>query len=462
MTPALEGIPFATAEAFAARRRRNAVRWVVVAAVVVFLLGLGFVLSEVFNPLLLGLLLAYVLNPIVEALERRGLSRDRSVVVLFVVTMVLFGSLLAFGAVKTTDHLDDLLRAISGERILDRRDPDDVATLAAAGGQGVRLDSVHSFVDEDGDGKRKVGLAEQVTAAASEHLGAHLSPAELMRLGQAYQVQAASLLKGGVALGQGLRRSLEQVGTWVGFVLLVPLYTFFLLQSFSRLRERIRDHLPGAYRARIVEVARKVDRQVAAFFRGKLILAIIKGLVTSIGLTIADVPFAFLIGMGAGLLSVVPFLGPLCGAPLAIVLGWHGPEGFFAQLLGVGLSFGAAEVVEAVAQPVILGREVGLSPLALILSLFVFGELFGFFGVLLAVPIACVVKILFAELILPEIQALAREPGPPVPPDLDPAATVTPSGLIVPVSALAALPPAPPTPAPADASATVAAPTSPS
>ncbi len=443
MTTFLEVDP-RTAAALTYARRRRLVRWGLFALLLLGVLGLGFHLSDVTNPLLVGLLLAYILNPLVEALERRGWSRNTSVLVLFGVVLVVVGGALGFAAVKAADHLDDLRRVVAGERMVDLHDP----TLAPAdrarieaGYDLVKLDAQHAFFDEDGDGQRRVGVAEQIAAYASEHLGARLSRQELAQMARAYQAQASNVLGAGVELSAGLRRSLGELGTFFGYVLLVPLYTFFLLQSFSSLRDSFRDHLPGAYRGRIVDVAMKIDRQVAAFFRGKLMLALTKGAVTWIGLWIAGVPFAFFIGMGAGLLSVVPLLGPLCGVPLAVVLSWEGPEGWALRVVWVLAAFLAAEGVEAVVQPVILGREVGLSPLSLILALFVFGKLLGFFGVLLAVPIACIVKILFTELVLPEIRALADEPGPPPPPP-------TPGGASATVVVAAPEPASPPPSAP--------------
>lgn len=405
------------AQANAGPARRPA-RWAFVAIFVLALLALGFYLSEVTNPLLLGLLLAYILNPLVEALERRGWSRNTSVLVLFGFVVIVFGGVVTVAAVKAASHFDELRRIIAGERLLDMREnptleAGDRERIAESDAKLVKLDEHHKFIDEDGDGERRVGIVEQIADYASKHLGTTFSRQELVQMARTYQAQAASVAGAGAELSAGLRRSLSNIGLFFAYVLLTPLYTFFLLQSFSPIRDGIRDHLPGAYRGRIIDLSKKIDRQLAAFFRGKLILALTKGAATWIGLQLAGVPFAFFIGMGAGVLSVVPLLGPLCGIPLAIVLSWAGPDDWGWRVVYVLMAFGAAEVVEAVAQPVILGREVGLSPLVLILALFVFGKLLGFFGVLLAVPIACIVKILFEELVLPEIRALAEEPGPP-------------------------------------------------
>ncbi len=375
------------------------------------LLTLGFILSEVVNPLLIGLLCAYVLNPAVEVLERRGVRRDAAVTGLF--SLVLGAAALVLGtvALKAADSFDDLRRIVAGERLLDPNHPADVRRIVEAGDR-VRPAGDLRFVDEDGDGARRVGLAEKATEALVDQLGGRVSRADVIQLARTYQSQAGQVLGAAAELGEGFRASLGKLGLFFGYVLLVPIYTFFLLQYFSGLRDGVRDHLPGAYRARIVDIARKIDRQVAAFFRGKLILALLKGVVTWLGLWIAGVPFAALIGLGAGLLSVLPLIGPLLGGSLALLLCWDAPEGFATRAAWVLGAFAVAEAVEAVAQPVILGREVGLSPLVLILSLFVFGKLLGLFGVLLAVPIACAAKILIVELVLPEVEALAQEPGP--------------------------------------------------
>jgi predicted PurR-regulated permease PerM len=415
-----------------ARRKRRVVRWVVVGVGVAGLLALGFYLSEVFNPLLIGLLLAYMLNPLVEWAERRGWSRDRFVTLLFVVVFLVTSVLLGIGAVKMVGQVERLGRALAGERVLDPEDFEDRFLIDAAvalrdgkplptGATRERIVHLataegHWFIDRDGDGERDPGLVEKVVTVVYGQLGDSVSRHELQQFAGAARNHASSLTRAGSQVTGWLREVANRAGAFLQYLLLVPLYTFFLLQSFSNLRDQLRDHLPGTYRARVVQIARRIDRQVAAFFRGKLMLALGKGTVTWLGFWIAGIPFAFPIGMGAGLLSVVPFLGPICGGGLAIIVSFA-PTGWLLKIVLVLVVLAVAEAVEAVAQPVILGREVGLSPLTLILSFFVFGQLFGLFGVLLAVPIACAANTLFVELLLPEIKALAREPGPSIPPE---------------------------------------------
>jgi predicted PurR-regulated permease PerM len=257
-----------------------------------------------------------------------------------------------------------------------------------------------------------VGVIERIGIALGPRLR-KISTEQVESFARALEAQAGQTLQFGAQASRGLGAFLSSIGNFFGYVLLVPVYTFFLLLSLSDLRERLRELLPGRYRTRILDIGAKIDRSLAAFFRGRLAIAILKGLATWLGLWIVGVPFAFFIGLVAGALSIIPFLGPIVGGVLALALAYEGEGGYGGRVVGVIVTFGVAETLENLLYPVLIGREVGLHPLALILSLFAFGKLFGLFGVLLAVPIACVLKILLAELLLPVLRQLAQEAPTP-------------------------------------------------
>lgn len=413
-----EGLP---ARIALAGYRRHLARWGIVLLGLILLVALAAHLEEVTTPFLLGLLVAYVLDPLVVAVERRGVRRDAAVVVLFGAVLLLCAGGLVALSLFVAHGVEDLARTLVGERLLDPNDADDKArleqyraALEAEPHQAPPLadEGGRVYLDLDRDGQRDPGLVELALERVGGPLAARLGPETRTQLKEQLKSSAAGLLRAASELGEGVKGSVQRASLFLSYVLLVPLYTFFLLHSLPDMRAAVRDHLPGAYRERILAIAGQIDRQVAAFFRGKLIVALLKGLVTGLGLLVVGVPFGPLVGLIAGVLSVVPLAGPVVGGALALILSWQ-PEGWLTQVVLVLIVFVVAEVVEAVAQPVILGREVGLSPLTLILALFAFGHLFGLLGVLLAVPIACVVKVLFLELLLPEIEALAREPGPP-------------------------------------------------
>jgi predicted PurR-regulated permease PerM len=335
----------------------------------------------------------------------------------------------SYGTIEAATHMGELRRELSGDRVLDLTVAQDRTLIegiahVASGTPGrgqVRVQSSTTgdiyFVDEDGDGVRQIGLIERITTAVTT--GVRRIPVSRERaeqLARSFETQAGQALELGVEASRGLKTFLGTVKNFLGYVLLVPVYTFFLLLSLSDLRERARALLPGRYRARILDVLTKIDRAVAAFFRGRVLIGIGKGFLIWLGLAIVGVRFSFFIGMGAGLLSIIPFVGPLVGGALSLVLAYEGTGSYLGRAVGVLVTFSAAEALEAAAFPVVIGRETGLHPLALILALFAFGNLFGLFGVLLAIPIACVVKILFVEFVLPELRELAQEePGAPAP-----------------------------------------------
>lgn len=425
------------------RRQWLTYRAVVLGVATLTVLGLGYLLSDVLNPFLIALLIAYVLNPVIEKLVARGVKRRVAVHVLFLGVLVVGGGSLGLGAFNAGDNLDEIRWELQGERLLDEKDAADKARLEQLQKDQdplLKRDAAGRwFVDQDGSGERKIGLIERITATVAP-VGSRISAERLETFARALETQAGEALAVGAQASKGLSEFLKQLTNFVGYVFLVPLYTFFLLLAFTDMREGVAAHLPGLYREHLLEIFRKLDGQLASFFRGRLVLALTKGALTALGLTLCGVRFAFFIGMLAGLLSVVPLLGPLVGGLLAVLFCYDSGGSWGARCAGVGFVIAATEALEALAYPTVIGRNVGLHPLALILALFSFGRLFGLFGVLMAVPIACCLKTLFEEFVLPEVRALAREGT--VAPRSAPPATATPATATPAAATPATVPPA--------------------
>ncbi|MEZ0230790.1 MAG: AI-2E family transporter [Planctomycetota bacterium] len=392
-------------------RRKHTVRVAFVAAVILAALALGYYLADVLNPFLIALLIAYVLNPLVERVERRGVRRTFAVSVLFGALLFGLGTALVLGGVTAADHLEDVRTELAGERALDEKSPGDLERLNdLRTKQDPRLlkdDQGRWFLDEDFDGKRDVGVIEAITVNLTPRLRS-LPQGWVGSIGKALEAQTAEALAVGVQASKGLQTFISQLWNLFGYVFLVPLYTFFLLLALSDIESAAASHLPGLYRDRIISIVARLDRSLAAFFRGRLLIAVARGLLTWLGLWLLGVRFSFFVGVVAGVLSIVPMLSFIVGGLLAVAFAYQ-PDSWGARCVGVLIVFSITEGLEAVGYPWLIGRNVGLHPLALILSVFCFGRLFGLFGVLLAVPIACVVKILFLEFVLPEIRALAAE-----------------------------------------------------
>ncbi|MEM7168312.1 MAG: AI-2E family transporter [Planctomycetota bacterium] len=203
----------------------------------------------------------------------------------------------------------------------------------------------------------------------------------------------------------------------LSWFVLCPLYVFFFLLEIDTMIATIRRYLPATQRDRVVRIFSQIDRILSSFFRGRLTVCLIKGGVTSLLLLILGVPFWFPIGMIAGFLSLIPYVGIWLAIVPALLLGWLEHESLMRLLL-VGGAFAAMEGVEGfVLIPTFLGKEVGLHPLTIVVTLLIFGKLFGFIGVLLSVPLAAIAKILGNEFLMPLIRGFADEDPRAPPPE---------------------------------------------
>lgn|GEM_PF-613700 len=394
---------------------RRVLGWTVA---VVSVFCLGFYLSDVLNPFLLGVLVAYVCDPLVAWGERKGIRRDIGVGLLFIVILLTLAGTAIFAGFQVARYVDDLARDLGGERYLRPQNPEDAELISAladgpdAQGRSLGHEGSVPFLDVNGDGARQPGAIERAATSATQQAQGMLGPEQLSQVKAFFARNSSVFSRAGASVSAWLRSSLHDLNVLLSYVLLVPMYTFFLLQSWPELKQKVRDHLPATQRERILRLSADLDRQFSAFFRGKLLVCICKGTVVTIGLSAAGVPFAIFLGVMATFLSFVPFLTwAVCGS-IALLVSFDSDHWLWFTLWIVG-TFSAAEALEAVVAPVIMGREVGLTPVALLLSFFVFAKLFGLFGVLLAVPIASLTKTLWTEFALPHIKELAELPPDP-------------------------------------------------
>jgi predicted PurR-regulated permease PerM len=181
---------------------------------------------------------------------------------------------------------------------------------------------------------------------------------------------------------------------WFSYFVLVPVVTFYLLRDWDILVARLHELIPRHYEAVVVKLARECDAVLAEFFRGQLLLMLAQGILYSIGLWIAGLEFALLIGMLAGLVSFVPYLGFIVGvfvASIAAFMQFHD----FIHLVYVLIVFGVGQAIEGmVLSPWLVGERIGLHPVVVIFAVMAGGQLFGFFGILLALPVAAVITVL--------------------------------------------------------------------
>jgi predicted PurR-regulated permease PerM len=177
-------------------------------------------------------------------------------------------------------------------------------------------------------------------------------------------------------------------------LVLIPIVSFNLLLHYHRLWPGIEALVPPRHVPRVRAIQQDIDGALSGFVRGQLTVALILGALLAAGLSIVGIEGALLIGLVSGLLNMVPFLGTAIGLTLALLMAVLEFSGWM-PILGVLVVFAVMQTLEGyVITPRIVGERVGLSPVAVILAVLAGGEIFGFVGLLLAVPLAAILKVL--------------------------------------------------------------------
>jgi predicted PurR-regulated permease PerM len=193
-------------------------------------------------------------------------------------------------------------------------------------------------------------------------------------------------------------RSGQAVLGWLMNLVLIPVVTFYLLRDWDLLIKGIRSLLPRKNEATVVQLAREIDEVLGAFVRGQLLVMIALGAIYTTGLLLLGLDLAFIIGMGAGLLSIVPYLGTIVGLVAAVLAAAFQFQDLFHMVM-VLLVFAVGQSLEGmVLTPKLVGDRIGLHPVAVIFAILAGGQLFGFLGILLALPVTSALNVLVRHL----------------------------------------------------------------
>ncbi len=188
-------------------------------------------------------------------------------------------------------------------------------------------------------------------------------------------------------------RGLGSAATVLGYVVLTPVLTFYLLRDYDGILARLRGLLPRGREAEVVEFAREYDVLLSRYLRGQLTVALIIGVLTGTLLFVLQFPYAFLLGALAGVMGLIPFLGLVLSIIPAVIIALLSSN-VLVSLLTVAFVYGGVQLLDSgVISPRIVGDSVGLHPVWIVLALSVGGFFFGFVGLLISVPVAVGVKL---------------------------------------------------------------------
>jgi predicted PurR-regulated permease PerM len=223
-----------------------------------------------------------------------------------------------------------------------------------------------------------------------------IDPAALDRAGISSMLQSYWKELSGAAVGMAetLTRSGQALVSWVTNLVLIPVVTFYLLRDWDVLVDGVRRLLPPSIEPTVSGLAAEINEVLGAFLRGQVIVMMALGVIYSIGLWIVGIDAAFLIGMGAGLLSIVPYLGSIIGLLAAVIAALFQYHDVIHVAL-VALVFVVGQSAEGMfLTPKLVGDRVGLHPVTVIFAVLAGGQLFGFLGILLALPVASALNVL--------------------------------------------------------------------
>lgn len=321
--------------------------WAVAAAV--FAVVLWF-LGDVLLPFVLGGAIAYCLDPIADWLERVGLTRGAATAVITVAMLLVFVimtlaviPLLIQQAISLFEFAPQLFRDL----------------------QGFLAERFPTMMDE--------GSVVRST---------------LLDLGESIKQTG----------GQLIQAVLTSVGTLLNFValfLITPVVAVYLLMDWDRMVARVDELVPLDHRAVIRHLAKEIDRVLAGFIRGMGSVCLILGTYYAVSLWLVGLQFGLVVGVIAGLLTFIPYVGAIVGGVLAVGLALFQFWGEWWWILAVYAIFQSGQFIEGnILTPNLVGNSIGLHPVWLLLALSVFGSLFGFIGLLVAVPLAAALGVI--------------------------------------------------------------------
>ena len=314
------------------------------------------VFRAILLPFLAGMALAYFLDPVADRLEAWGLSRLMATLLILVMFLVVFAAALLGIIPSLAEQAAGLI-----ERL-----PVYIASLQTL------------IAGEDSPLRSIIG---EPSAALEENLNAVLTEGAGFISGL-----FASIWAGGQALVDVL-----------GLFVVTPVVAFYLLLDWDHMVARVDALAPRDHVGTIRQIARDIDRAVAGFVRGQGTVCLILGAIYGIGLSLVGLNFGLLIGLVAGLISFIPYVGSIVGLVMAlgVALVQFWPDGEYLRIGLVLAVFFAGQFFEGnILQPKLVGGRIGLHPVWLMFALFAFGSLFGFTGLLIAVPASAAIGVL--------------------------------------------------------------------
>ncbi len=332
--------------------KRQVIFWATVLLVFVAFL---YIFSSILLPFIAGMTIAYFLDPVADRLERLGLSRLMATIVILVAFVIVFALALMILIPVLITQFNDFAQRLPGYITL-----------------------LQQFITDYQDSVLPGWIKSQLGTIKNNF---------------------STILSEGMGFLTGLFAQIWNSGKAIvdviSLLVITPVVAFYILLDWDRMVAKVDQWVPRDYVNDVRQIAREMDQAIAGFIRGQGSLCLILGIYYAVGLSIVGLNFGLLIGLFAGMISFIPYVGSMVGLVLAIgvaiVQFW--PD--YIWIVAVLAVFFSGQFLEGnILQPKLVGSSVGLHPVWLMFALFAFGALFGFVGLLIAVPAAAAVGVL--------------------------------------------------------------------
>lgn len=315
--------------------------------------GIVYLLSPILTPFLIAALLAYLFNPLVEKITHWHVPRVISVIIVFVILLLLFVVLILLFIPLVQKQIVSLFMLI----------PKFFSWIQV---------TLMPWLNEHFGIQQDFNVDLVTTTLADNWTKAGGLVTTVMR----------TVLNSGVAL----------IG-WLTSLVIIPVVTFYLLRDWHTILQNARNLIPRQIEPTVVKLIKECNSVLSEFFRGQLLVMLALGAIYSVGLMLIGLQIGLIIGMVSGLVSIVPYLGFIVGIITASIAAYM-QFGTFSGVLLVWLVFAVGQAMEStVLTPQLVGDRIGLHPVAVIFAVLAGASLFGFFGVLLALPVAAVIMV---------------------------------------------------------------------
>lgn len=423
-----------------------AVTGLAVALLVLLLVGLVWALVQVIQvlapvlwPLAVAGVLAYLLDPVVDLLERKGVPRARAILCVFALALMIIAALFSSIVPRIVAETSDLVSRVPAYtvKLQERMEqwltqpPAFLRKFLGADAAAIPASGVGdtNAAPESAEGSPPAPVESALPPSATNAVAvtnASSTPTRVFWLPEGFDLASLGNATGAAAklipkVGSWLFGQVNRVASWFGVLAalaLVPVYAFYFLLEKRRIASHWTQYLPvtdSAFKNELVFVLQSINSYLIAFFRGQVLVAICDGILYGIGFMLVGVPYAALIGAVAVFLTIIPFIGAIivCVSAVLISLVQHGD--WLHPLMALGV-VGVVQALEGlVISPKIMGDRVGLHPVTIIIAVMLGTTIMGgLLGGILAIPLTAALRVLMFRYVWK--RRGAEDPEPPAPP----------------------------------------------